>query len=370
VSNDFSHKLLHIVVKSDEADSMDRYIHKHIAFASMYVARQIAAKFEKSNKADMLAFLRGSAGEANASSLRGNLFEGHAHNMLLRGGTFNIRDLASGVPDSVTFEPSNEVLLGAAADVNQLTKQQYGRPISKTFCAVDSVMRSPCYLFQMTVSQDHGIKVHGLEALLPHLPPAKQYILYLVVPEGGLLWSMKLQTFQTVGGGKLKQGVDKWKKQIQQVVLEMPLTSAVFGGGVSSSSSSQAPAKSLPVNNPPAKNPPAKNPPAKNPPTKNPPAKNPPIKSPPTKKQKLSSSGESSLEESSSSEESSLEESSSSEDSSSSEASPPKKPHTKQTTQSQTILGKHPICGTMTKQNKPCKLNANSCPHHKKQKKQ
>jgi len=303
----------------------------------------------------MLAFLRGSAGEANASSLRGNLFEGHAHNMLLRGGTFNVRDLSSGAINSVTFDPSNEVLLGAAADVNQLTKQQYGRPISKTFCAVDSVMRSPCYLFQMTVSQDHGIKVHGLEALLPHLPPAKQYILYLVVPEGGLLWSMKLQTFQTVGGGKLKQGVDKWKKQIQQVVLEMPLTSAVIGGGVSSSSSSQAPAKSLPVNNPPAKNPPAKNP---------------PIKTPPTKKQKLSSSGESSLEESSSSEESSLEESSSSEDSSSSEASPPKKPHTKQTTQSLTILGKHPICGTMTKQNKPCKLNANSCPHHKKQKKQ
>jgi hypothetical protein len=83
--DDVSHKLVHIVVHSD-----GRYDDFHMNWASTYVARRCAEKFERECKEELRQFLARSEGEGTLGALRGYLFEGYSHNLVQRGGTFDI----------------------------------------------------------------------------------------------------------------------------------------------------------------------------------------------------------------------------------------------------------------------------------------
>jgi hypothetical protein len=78
--DDVSHKLIHIIV-----DTQD-YVTQHINFASMYVSQKVAVKFADEQKTELRAFLSASDSLGALGSLRGQLFEGYAHNLLQRGG--------------------------------------------------------------------------------------------------------------------------------------------------------------------------------------------------------------------------------------------------------------------------------------------
>jgi len=78
---DVSHKVIHIIVTPN-------FQRSHIDFASPYVSKEVAKHYEKTQREDLRNFLASSDGLGPLGALRGNLFEGYAHNKLQIGGPF------------------------------------------------------------------------------------------------------------------------------------------------------------------------------------------------------------------------------------------------------------------------------------------
>jgi hypothetical protein len=113
--DDISHKILHIVVHCSEPNVLERYIHKHVEFASYYVAHEVLGTVHcfrsacnacinvlrphtyfllgKLEKHGFYKLLRQARQNEVSPGGRGGHFEVLAHNILQRGGKFTIRNL-------------------------------------------------------------------------------------------------------------------------------------------------------------------------------------------------------------------------------------------------------------------------------------
>jgi len=211
--SDTSHKLLHVLVDPNtfirQRDCM--------TFASPFVQKKLAARWMKSERDKLARFL--SHESPLTGSLRGQLFEGFAHERLMAGGTFDVRCLTDDRKEQLELgnKPApqggvnrkaddddndddedddeedeknpelneDELDLGHVfrdlSEIKDIPSGVYAYPSWRTLAAVDSVV-SPDKLFQMTVAERHGIKVEGLKDLLHQLPKRKMYRLYFVVP--------------------------------------------------------------------------------------------------------------------------------------------------------------------------------------------
>lgn len=189
-AEDVSHKLIHIHVKPPN------FFTRQLKFASAYVSQLVAARFAQEKKDELIRFITAADGLSETGGLRGNLFEGHAHNILKAGGTFVRRRLDNGVEDTVDLPARTLQVLLSDADVTTLGNH-YGRPSKKNYESVDSLVL-PNMFFQMTVSSSHGIKLHGYNKLKAALPPTDQRVqFYFVVPDTTFPHFKGAQNFMT-----------------------------------------------------------------------------------------------------------------------------------------------------------------------------
>ncbi|CAG8785327.1 17206_t:CDS:1, partial [Dentiscutata erythropus] len=158
--------------------------------------------------------------------LRGQLFEAYAHKILVRGNkAYRVRNLEDGKESQKQFTAFEHVLFTHLSNIDQTKHEgKYCQPISKTFCAIDAfvlgVSNSINMLFQMTVSSNHPIKVHGLENVMNIGTSHGSYELYFVVPPD--VWDdfTKQNYINLDDTDRKKLGC---LSQITQYVLEMPL---------------------------------------------------------------------------------------------------------------------------------------------------
>ena len=180
---------------------------------------------------ELLAFL--STPNADAASLRGKLFEQYAHRCLCGGGTFEIRQLpktddneeeeeeGEEEAETLTLPPNQEKLL---TEISTLSSEEagYNRPVSKNFCAVDSIIRNldgVSHLFQMTVSSSHSINKKGIENLVGFLE--REIHFYFVLPPDRF-GSFRRQSL--TNGRRILIKLPRWASRVKQYALKIPLS--------------------------------------------------------------------------------------------------------------------------------------------------
>ena len=153
--------------------------------ASTFVQEYVYEQFSKENRHRLISFISGAVGNPLLSSIRGGLFEAHAHQRLCSGETFKTRLLSDPGPGSGDDE-TDDAYFGPLATrdvshVNDISPGYYCRPVAKNFESIDSLI-APNKLFQITVSDKHPIKHNGLEKLKDKLDSSGEIRLYFVVP--------------------------------------------------------------------------------------------------------------------------------------------------------------------------------------------
>jgi len=174
--DELSHKIIHIDVAPD-------FSKQGIIFASCYVEQKIVVMLQEQFKEKLVSFMKASEGIGIYGALRALLFEPIAHNILQRGGTFNCRPVGEAKVEKIQLPPTNLCLVNQMDQLKQLKKDQYSRPISKTWAAVDSWI-VPDKFFQMTTATSHPIAAKHLDDMLQqlHLQEENRIRLYFVVP--------------------------------------------------------------------------------------------------------------------------------------------------------------------------------------------
>lgn len=143
--------------------------------------------FEEEIQSDQAFFLKKSK-DYDAGNLRGIIFEMYAHAALRDGGTFQARRLDCDPPSDqsveVTFPAAERQYFRGYEEVDLLRTDVLWQPTSKNLASIDS-LRGPANLFQVTVSEQHAIKHHGLMKALGAVNKAQYQLsprLYFVVP--------------------------------------------------------------------------------------------------------------------------------------------------------------------------------------------
>jgi hypothetical protein len=204
--DDACHRLLHVHVDDPV------YINKSMVLASKYVSDEIVAKLAVEQRDELVAFLHHSAESSALSSLRGTLFESYAHNVLLRGGEFQVvnlhaprerakwrvqklplrsfnswkdpqlkekgvylRPIALNRPTAEAYVVySASVLTGATTSASSVSASAVPMSnvgiLSATAAAGSEPVQAPSFLAQMTVSSEHNINVPGLKISIESLP--------------------------------------------------------------------------------------------------------------------------------------------------------------------------------------------------------
>lgn len=226
-SQDLPHSLLHFIV--DE----DAFLVKRMAFASVYVAEQVYCLFEEKKRSELRQLISSSGDTKLAlGSFRGIIFEEMAHHALQHGGDFFIRSLEDGdrtaAKQPYVVERGLKLMaLKSAADLRQATAATYARPTSRTFPSLDSVLLpfdhlAPTILFQMTLSNEHDIKLHGLNQSLDSLPPScagrEVWLVFVTLPD--VATAFKRQRYVTT---KEEEARKTPSRAVKQFVLEIPL---------------------------------------------------------------------------------------------------------------------------------------------------
>jgi hypothetical protein len=151
-----------------------------VEFASLYVASEIYFRFDKLKKEDRIRLIVQLKGVGDGSILRGLLYEQYCHEILTKGGTFDLIRIKGSAKGQNSFllkkpeektAPDKELMELVCSGkmvcrVDSLGEQEniYRAPKSKTFPGIDGVYRDQ-YAFQITVNADgHDVSYKGLKA--------------------------------------------------------------------------------------------------------------------------------------------------------------------------------------------------------------
>jgi hypothetical protein len=212
-SNDnVSHVILQLVPTAD-------YIGFKVMYLSVYIAEQVASRYAQANKGGLITFLLASDDLPNYGNLRGYVFEGYCHNIISAGGSFSIRSLEPGATqkEELQIPKCTKLFAGRAFDSAKQGKNNYYRPVSRNFGAVDAWIQSVGF-FQITVNAHHGIKVNEMKNCLPY---CREPNLYFVVPSG-MFSSFKKQNFLTAQGTVAKN-ITRDLPKLKQFVMSVEL---------------------------------------------------------------------------------------------------------------------------------------------------
>ena len=198
------------------------YIQKSLFIGSNYMARRIFNNERQPHMARISSFLSDTADHAPADQIRGQIFEPYAHRTLCLGGTFNARSLEDGRTAKVRILPMEHVEIKTEKDIATLGEHQLGQPMSKTFVAGGAVSQ-PNLIFQDPVSEEHTIKVDGVNLIAAHLNDRPLLFCFCVPPDRVSSGWTKKQTYTTVKDAAVAKPPEQ--SVIQQWVLEIPLSS-------------------------------------------------------------------------------------------------------------------------------------------------
>lgn len=121
--------------------------------------------------------------EAVFAAIRGQAFESYVHRNYRNLPTQlkHIRELKIDGEVKVIYPPllslSEQCVFD---DVKELQENEYGIPRSRSYAAVDAVVR-PNWAFQMSVSFDHDFNIDGLKAVKKGLNLADNQVLHVVM---------------------------------------------------------------------------------------------------------------------------------------------------------------------------------------------
>jgi len=211
-----SHKLFQFDVASLDASPIVR-------FASPYVAQQVSERLLMKETKGLYNFINYAKAYPSFASVRGDVFESAAHQLLCRGGTFVVRRLQDKQTSSLTIPPLVKSVFKSLVDVKLTDNNTYAQPASSKFGAVDSIalLGNTLYGLQMTVSLKHPFKQHLVVDILDALKPEKLVLLF-VVPED-CFGEFSLQPYLTKEG-KVSQRLDKAvESKVEQWVLMLPI---------------------------------------------------------------------------------------------------------------------------------------------------
>lgn len=179
IRNDQSHLLLHM-------HSTHPYRVAHPEWPSAYVRDQVMSHLTLLYRTKLQLFLAATRGIGEYGSLRGLMFEWFAHKRLAAGGSFAIELLSATTEhfkrQLITLpQPSDVVYWTQLEQLQQLSANEYGIPISRSQGAFDAVQK-PNRLFQMTVSSSHTVSTYHTVACAHHLCPGVSPQFIFVIP--------------------------------------------------------------------------------------------------------------------------------------------------------------------------------------------
>ena len=215
-----AHRLIHMSVADD-------FLHRQYKFASQFVAEGVYLELCERDRARLIRFLAVSHNAPGVEALRGSIFEQHAHCILAKGGTFQIRTLPnrpSSVPIRSNLElPQLPVVYFESETELQSSTASYFRPRITNYESVDSLSK-PNRLFQMTVSGKHPCKQAGLYKLLNLLQNPQGPELYFFVPDDKFE-SFRFRKYEDSAGHALEEPTYTNVRSIRQFVLKIDLSS-------------------------------------------------------------------------------------------------------------------------------------------------
>jgi len=227
---DISFRLVHYVVN-------EHFNPTQLVMGSKYIADHVVEVLKAKHLLELKLFLS-SSGELPQSpygGVRGHLFESWSHSTMLQSPRPKLlcRPLVAGVEGDLSLPPAMAAF--RFYELPQLTQYKVGQYAIPSFSNLESVdafvvLADPprTLLFQMTVSDSHPVKAHGLEKLfdaLGHCTLGKVE-LYFVVPNGRYS-DFQAQTYHSAQSKETHPTVltivPQRVKAIQQYALLMPV---------------------------------------------------------------------------------------------------------------------------------------------------
>ncbi|GAQ91775.1 hypothetical protein KFL_008520010 [Klebsormidium nitens] len=211
-----SHKLLHLRANPDFQTT-------YMEMASPYVQELVAFKLWENESLALELFLSAATDDPTVAGFRGNLFEGFCHRRLKNGGTFRVRDLASGSVDEIVLQPTRKALAFASwQEVEAETDdERYFQPLNRRTAAVDGGMQ-PDKLFQFTVSaegkKNKGLVFASLRDAVRSMKNKSEVKLFFVLPPDQFFEAKEVKI---AGSGKGMEGVAQVRKVLKQFALEI-----------------------------------------------------------------------------------------------------------------------------------------------------
>ncbi|CAG8623328.1 8723_t:CDS:2, partial [Funneliformis mosseae] len=171
------------VCKELDVSSFSLYTQKLVLFASTYISEKIINRYKEEKRDQLYSFLLASKDQMVYKTLQKNIFEAVAHRILRTGGVFETRCLEY-ENDEIKMEKFSRLENKIFQSINEINiYNEYYQPQQKNFTSVDSLIL-PNMLFQMTINQDYGIKVKGLNDLINILDIEREIKFYFVMPPG------------------------------------------------------------------------------------------------------------------------------------------------------------------------------------------
>jgi len=161
-----AHSLFHLFPLPDDPRAYE------LRFASPYVHRVFTDSFVRQSKGELIQFLASSESLPGFPTLRGVLFEGYAIKRLVAGGKFKCCELkvngGRGEEEIMAVPSAREQLFRRLGEVQEIRNDIHHRPSFGTLETLNSFISGE-WLFHVTTTKDHDVKIKGLKDVLRHL---------------------------------------------------------------------------------------------------------------------------------------------------------------------------------------------------------
>ena len=175
-----SHRLLHIMTSAP-------YVDTSVEFGSDYIRGRATEILLRRQRAELSYFVSRETDPLFAN-LRGDCFEGLAHEKLAAGGEFQTRLLTGAGGSSTRIMPRAPLRrisgnkLENLAELCDFPAGTYCKPTNGNFPVIDALIL-PGLLLQMTVSERHGVDEAKLEQILVALGLDSAQLAFVVPPD-------------------------------------------------------------------------------------------------------------------------------------------------------------------------------------------
>lgn len=151
-----SHKILHYVID-------ENFQPTKVKFASEYIAKKVFDHLENSEDNQIIRVMTLLKKSPWGSTLRGNIFEKYAHELIPSGCKFEVQSLEDNKTSELDIPILQRRTFDSLEDIETLEDNTFYEPNRQNFPAIDSLayFDKQLYLFQATVGKKHPINKWG-----------------------------------------------------------------------------------------------------------------------------------------------------------------------------------------------------------------